>query len=275
MSWHGALVRYWMYDEDSGEAVETKHYFDQICNGDNKQDKEATAALVEALLLSLRRDVPHVTRLTFQSDNASNYQNAYLGLMLPILGEVHGYYVMRYVHSDTQDGKSMLDAHFATASRKVKSWVRQELIEQDRAHGAELSQQVRPLEKSLSKIIDRANDIFYDFPLPLAPLESGFDLKKVPSYRMMALLKTMVLLLLLQVQDLVMAELALSLTNDKTKKAMTTFSGAYILIVMKWSAIHECAMVFSEIVGKTTVMEMKMSLILKSKTNIFWMTIAT
>lgn len=202
-------MRYWTFDDGIGEAVETKLYFDHICNGDNKQDKEAVVALVEAFLLSLHREVPQITRLTFQSDNASSYQSAYVGLMLPVLGAAHGFYVARYVHSDTQDGKSMLDAHFATAARKVKAWVHQgndcatptevvkaltadgglpncvvELVEHDRLCGRLLYEQVQPLEKSLAKIIDRANDILYEPPSPLILSSNApFDLKKCPAFR--------------------------------------------------------------------------------------------
>ncbi|OWZ10023.1 hypothetical protein PHMEG_00017191 [Phytophthora megakarya] len=142
------------FDDELGESVETKLYFDQICNGDNKHDKEAVVALVEALLLSLQREVPHIKRLTFQSDNASSYQNSYIGLMLPIVGAAHGFTVQRYMHSDTQDGKSMLDPHLSTASRK-------------------------PMEKSLTKNIDRTNDILYDYDSALQIPESGsFSTKK-------------------------------------------------------------------------------------------------
>ncbi|POM58272.1 LOW QUALITY PROTEIN: Hypothetical protein PHPALM_37101 [Phytophthora palmivora] len=181
MSWHGALVRLWMFDEEVGEVVETQLYFDHICNGDNKQDKTAVVALYCSFASSRG---PHITRLTFQSDNASSYQNAFVGLMLPILGSAHGFYLSRYVHSDTQDCKSMLDAYFATAARKIKPWIRQgkhcatpavvvkaltadgglphcaaELVERDRMRGTLLYGQVQTLKKSLAKIIDRANDV--------------------------------------------------------------------------------------------------------------------
>lgn len=209
MSWHGAMLRYWAFDTELGKLVEMKLYFDQICNGDNKQDKEAVDALVEAVMISLRPDVPHITRLTLQSDSALSYQNAYVRLMFPVIGAAQGFTVARYMHSDTQDGKSMLAAHFATATRNVRAWVWQgndcsiplevvkalssnrglpnfvaELVGHDRLKGVELYRAAKPMERALAKIIDRANDIFYDFDLTLPSSERHFDLSSCSPFIM-------------------------------------------------------------------------------------------
>ncbi|OWZ07270.1 hypothetical protein PHMEG_00020353 [Phytophthora megakarya] len=177
-------MRYWTFDVERGELVETKLYFDQICSGDNKQDKDIVVALVEAVSLSIRREVPHIKRITFQSDNASNYQNVYVTLILSILGAVHEYYVVRYIHSDTQDGNSMLDAHFATATKSLHDCVAV-LVDYDRTFGEQLYRQMKPLERALAKFIDRSNDIFYDelLPLPLTS-ETPFRITNCSPFRM-------------------------------------------------------------------------------------------
>lgn len=33
--------------------------------------------------------------------------------MLPLLSQAHGIEIVRFIHTETQDGKSVLDAHFA------------------------------------------------------------------------------------------------------------------------------------------------------------------
>ncbi|OWZ09832.1 hypothetical protein PHMEG_00017405 [Phytophthora megakarya] len=107
MSWHGAMVRFRTRETPSGDPVEKKLYFDQISARDNKQDKDAVINLFEALVISLKRTLPHVSTITVQNDNASCYQNVLMILLLPI----------------TQDRKSMLDAHFARTMKKVHRYV--------------------------------------------------------------------------------------------------------------------------------------------------------
>lgn len=79
------------------------------------------------MLIDIQRDLPHVTQICLQSDNASSYQNAFVAVILPILSSAHGIKITRFVHTETQDGKSLLDAHFARAARKVRVWVQQGL----------------------------------------------------------------------------------------------------------------------------------------------------
>lgn len=71
-------------------------------------------------MMSLKRDVPAITSVIVQSDNASCYQNACVALLLPIIGAASGIQVLRFEHTETQDQKSSLDAHFAQAHGKVK-----------------------------------------------------------------------------------------------------------------------------------------------------------
>ena len=44
------------------------------------------------------------------SDNAGCYQNSMLLLLVPYLSYAHGIRVSRIIHTETQDGKSVLDA---------------------------------------------------------------------------------------------------------------------------------------------------------------------
>lgn len=111
MSWHGALIQYYTMVE--GVPTLSKFYLDQICENDNKQDKFAVISLVEAILLELKRHHPQIRKVIFQSDNAGCYQNSMHLYLFPYLSYIHGIQIDRFVHTETQDGKSLLDAHFA------------------------------------------------------------------------------------------------------------------------------------------------------------------
>jgi hypothetical protein len=196
MTWHGVMVRFWqMEPTDNGDdAVETKLYFDHIAADDNKPDKESVSAFFEAMLLTLQRDTPHVKHLVVQSDNATNYQNPFITMVIPVLGWVHGICVDRFIHSETRDRKSLLDAHFARATGKVKTWVQQgndcttpqqlvaaltadgglpncvaELVQYNRDMMKTFYDEIAPTLRCFSKFVDRVNDVVYHYP------EHAFD----------------------------------------------------------------------------------------------------
>lgn len=108
--------------------------------------------------------------------------------MLPVLGMAHGIRVERYVHTETQDGKSPLDAHFDQASRKVRRFVQQgnncvtpshlvasltadgglansvaELVEYERGHLRQLLTALKPLDTPFHKLTSRANEVLYQY----------------------------------------------------------------------------------------------------------------
>lgn len=93
-----------------------------------------------------------------------------------------------FIHTETQDGKSVLDAHFAQAMKRVKSWVRQghncvtptqlvvgltsgggtpntftDLIEYDREKLGESLDQLKGVISRVSKSLGRTNDILYEY----------------------------------------------------------------------------------------------------------------
>ena len=125
ISWHGAMILFFVYDEKLKKAVKQTIYFDDVSFGENKQDALAVISLVECLLMRLRKRLPHVMKVSLQSDNASCYMSPSLLLMLPILSVVHGIQVVRFIHTGVQDGKSSLDAHFASFARWVMEYLKE------------------------------------------------------------------------------------------------------------------------------------------------------
>ena len=59
------------------------------------------------------------------SDNAKSNQNSILPVMLPFVVGSHGTFrISSFVHTETQDGRILVDAHFAVAMKHVNSFVR-------------------------------------------------------------------------------------------------------------------------------------------------------
>ena len=57
-----------------------------------------------------RPEAGHPARI--QSDNAGNYQNLILPMILPELANAHHLNCLRILHTEAQDGKCIVDGHF-------------------------------------------------------------------------------------------------------------------------------------------------------------------
>ncbi|OWY99776.1 hypothetical protein PHMEG_00029166 [Phytophthora megakarya] len=114
MSWPGAMVQYFETKKEESDrdrcATEHKLYCDHLSLGDNRQDRDAVISVLEAVLIRLRKDLPTVKTVTLISNNTNYYQNALLPLIVPFL--LHGIHIKRILHTETQDGRGVLDAHF-------------------------------------------------------------------------------------------------------------------------------------------------------------------
>ena len=67
-----------------------------------------------------------LTNFIFQSDNAGNYQNNYLPILLPELAKSAGWVCDGILHSETQDGKCIVDAHFQKVNGAIARYVNEE-----------------------------------------------------------------------------------------------------------------------------------------------------
>ena len=114
--WHGCLIKYCIYDEENDQVVWKKVYIDQILEGENKQDALAVASMVEACLQNIHAAFPTIKSVSVQSDNAACYQSKELTLLLALLNHTHcPIKISTIIHTETQDGKCDIDAHFARA----------------------------------------------------------------------------------------------------------------------------------------------------------------
>ena len=136
IGWHGCLCLYFKYEEQcmedksggvtsiEGKAVRYTVYCNQILEGSNKQDGLAVISMLEAFLTQLKEELPHIKTVTLQTDNAGCYQSKELLLLLAILNGCNKIKVTRYIHTETQDGKGLIDAHFAKGTAHVVKFMK-------------------------------------------------------------------------------------------------------------------------------------------------------
>lgn len=138
MSWQGAAVFHTIEKgsdvtlnvrrKDSGAAkcVDLNTLFiDHILSNDMSQDRVAFCSLLDAILARVSKELLLVKRFFLLSDNACCYQNDLLPVMIQFIAEAHGMRIESFVHSETQRGKSLIDAHFALCMMHINRYVNQ------------------------------------------------------------------------------------------------------------------------------------------------------
>lgn len=192
MSWHGTLIQYWEYQggtaTDAPAAVKQKLFFDHISSSDAIQDCECVLSMIEAVLIRLRKDLPHIKRIVLQSCNAPCYQNLLLSLLLPFLSVAHGIEIVRLIHTESHGAQSVLDNHFAKVMQTLKVWMEggnscvtptqaiiglsahgglpntvMKLVTHDQDLLKTLVMVAASMEQQLKKYVSRANDIVITF----------------------------------------------------------------------------------------------------------------
>ena len=140
IAWHGCALIYYLYEtkkNDDGSTMKDTNgneiyyakkylvYVDQILTNSNKQDGMSVLGLLESCLTSLHSQLPFISQLTIQSDNATTYQNGHLIVGIHLLNmKMKGkLFVNDFIHSETQHGKTILDAHFASTNRHLKNFM--------------------------------------------------------------------------------------------------------------------------------------------------------
>lgn len=115
-SWHGAMITF--YTDGVRTTLQNMYYMDHVVKNESKQDITSVISILEAVIIGLKKLFPRLTTIYLQSDNASCYQNTMLFVLIPYLAFTYSLCIRRYIHTETQDGKSVLDAHFARCTQK-------------------------------------------------------------------------------------------------------------------------------------------------------------
>ena len=100
-------------------------YIDQILEDCNKQDGATVLSLLEAALLVINDELPFIRNIIMQSDKANMLQNPHVVFGIHMLNckYKNKIFVLEFIHSETQDGKTLLDAHFASTNKHLKSFM--------------------------------------------------------------------------------------------------------------------------------------------------------
>lgn len=173
---------------EKGEQEEQLSMFfvDHIPTNDKKQDRMLTASIIEALCFRIRRVLSKAKEIVICSDNARNYNNNMIPIILPKMYESHGLRFSVYIHPDACCGKSCVDAHFAVSFRHLKRYISEkrfdvltpddivdsllydngvvntyfDYIETDREHPSLLDYEISD-ECDLCDILDSPSEIIY------------------------------------------------------------------------------------------------------------------
>ena len=128
MGWHGAALMYYEWDDILDKAVRKLVYIDQILDKNSKQDASAVISLLEAIIAASRaifgeRFIPEAILC---SDNAGCYQAKLLILCIGFLNANNKdvFFIRKIIHSETQDGKGLVDAHFAMCMRHLLKYMK-------------------------------------------------------------------------------------------------------------------------------------------------------
>lgn len=118
MSWHGACGFHCRWADEHVEKVALK--LDQIMDGDSEQSREAALSMTEAAVCASEVEVPFITEAVICSDNAGCHHKKEfaLGVVAINLMTGHTIVIKSLVHSETQNGKGLVDADLDWAPAK-------------------------------------------------------------------------------------------------------------------------------------------------------------
>ena len=201
MGWHGIAAIYYEWDDHVKFAVRKILYLDQILHKNNKQDTACVASLLEVFVSAIvtnfgSRDGGFIPKAVVCSDNAGCYTSNLLILMIGLLNATHAdsLFIEQLIHSETQDGKGLVDAHFATSKRHLTFFIKNsvqnqirniktprglaralawnngicnsivQLVDVDRDRVEKISEKLTPICKKLSKYFSRVSEVTFQPP---------------------------------------------------------------------------------------------------------------
>ncbi|KAE9111012.1 hypothetical protein PF010_g10970 [Phytophthora fragariae] len=106
------------------------HFVDMIVNN-GTHDLFQVISCMEALIIHLHEAFPEATRLVPGSDNASVFASGeWMPWVIKLTRKHPHLRVSRYMNTEAQTGRDMLDAHFSFLNRKANAFVRKDNVVQ-------------------------------------------------------------------------------------------------------------------------------------------------
>ena len=90
---------------------------DQIVNNGNQQYCLSVFVLMDSALNQISEELPFITDIILQTNNAKSYHNTFLLCTIHVLNVIYKHKnlsTIEFIHSKTQDGKITLDLFFST-----------------------------------------------------------------------------------------------------------------------------------------------------------------
>lgn len=98
-------------------------YIDHILHGDMSLTAAPTLTLLESLFKKIKQLYPHVKDVILQSDNASQYKTVGTHVLPTFLFLTTTLRVVRFLHNEPQNGKTILDRHFGWVTVAIRSFL--------------------------------------------------------------------------------------------------------------------------------------------------------
>ena len=196
LPWHGVAIIYYIWDNETSQAIKQVLYIDQIVDKCSKQDCLSVVALFETTIAAIMTNVPAIKEAIVCSDNAGCYTSKLLVLLVCILNAKYrsSFFISRMLHSETQDGKGPVDRHFAVEMRHIAKYMSNakvnrivrinsscglayalqwnngvrnsivQLVELDRKRIEAFATTLNKICNQMKKYCSRVNDIEFEFP---------------------------------------------------------------------------------------------------------------
>jgi len=108
------------------EPVKYTVYLNQLLSDSNKQDSLSVFSLLDAAMAQIAEELPFITKLILQTDNAKSYSNNFLLCAISVLNVTYHdklLAISEFIHTETQDGKTILDDFFARSMKFINNWL--------------------------------------------------------------------------------------------------------------------------------------------------------
>lgn len=113
-------------DGGSGSSGELSLFFvDTVFESCGAQDTMTTANIIDCLCIRLTREIGSLKEVVLVSDNAPNYVNLTMTLIIYYIFKFHSLRLLEVLHPDAQESKNMVDAHFGIGSRQIGTYIRE------------------------------------------------------------------------------------------------------------------------------------------------------
>lgn len=115
--------------KDSASNPELSSMFIDHVPDSNIEPDVAVLQIVDALFARIRFELPNLAQIWVVSDDARCYQNELFPVFLPFLAHRHGLQLNGLIHSETEVGRCVADAHFNIALKHVEKYCQEKKIE--------------------------------------------------------------------------------------------------------------------------------------------------